>query len=308
LKYLFSFLIPVLVGCIDLFGGDSSKENLSNPNTNKPDVELTDVEGRFLSSTYRNAIMGRTFSEDDYSGTWMMVGSGYANSNEKQEVFLLRKIMSVKDRIGSLNTEMHFSNLCMYEELTFNTATRELVNPSISGLQEFKFVDESYFYYVQKKDSPNYSDMYEKFEYIKLSDEQLNIGSISEHVVNGNGEVLLDATSDILCYSESESLTIGPDYIWTFSSFGVDSNLYSEVSIEKPKIVYGTSLPDNNVFHLRHKSVNDLDYEENENEGAEISLSTSMMDVVGTTEVTSDGGDIASSQFEVSLSNILASE
>jgi len=59
---------------------------------------------------------------------------------------------------------------------------------------------------------------------------------------------------------------------------------------------------------LRHKSVNDLDYEENENEGAEISLSTSMMDVVGTTEVTSDGGDIASSQFEVSLSNILASE
>ncbi len=117
--------------------------------------------------------------------------------------------MSVKDRVGSLNTEMYFSNSCMFEELTIDIATRELVNPNISGLQEFKFVDESYFYYVQKRDSPNYLEVYEKFEYIKLSDAQLNIGSISEHIVNGSGEVLLDATSEILCYSESESLTIG---------------------------------------------------------------------------------------------------
>jgi len=67
-------------------------------------------------------------------------------------------------------------------------------------------------------------------------------------------------------------------------------------------------LPDNNVFHLRHKSVNNLDFEANENEGAEISLSTSMMDVVGTTELTLESGGIASSQFEVNLTNILASE
>ena len=308
MKYLLLFCLPVLVGCVDLFGGDSPKEGASNSNTHKPDAELTDVDGRFLSSTYRNAVLGRTFSEDDYSGTWIMVGSGYANSEQKQEVFLTRKIMSVKDRVGSLNTEMHFSNLCMYEELTFNIATRELVTPSISGLQEFQFVDESYFYYVQKKNSPYYSDMYEKFEYIKLSDAQLNIGSISEHIVNGNGEILLDATSEILCYSESKSLTIGPDYIWTFSNFSIDSNLSSEVILEKPVIVYGTELPDNNVFHLRHKSVNNLDFEANENEGAEISLSTSMMDVVGTTELTSESGGIASSQFEVNLTNTLASE
>jgi len=296
------------VGCVDLFGGDSPKEGASNSNIHKADAELTDVDGRFLSSTYRNAVLGRTFSEDDYSGTWIMVGSGYANSEQKQEVFLTRKVMSIKDRVGSLNTEMHFSNLCLFEELTIDIATRALVNPNISGLQEFKFVDESYFYYVQKSGSPNNTGSYQKFEYIKLSDAQLNIGSISEHIVNGSGEVLLDATSEILCYSESESLTIGPDYIWTFSNFSIDSNLNSEVSLEKPVIVYGMELPDNNVFHLRHKSVNNLDFEANENEGAEISLSTSMMDVVGTTELTLEIGGIASSQFEVNLTNILASE
>jgi len=97
LKYLLLFCLPVLVGCVDLFGGDSPKEGASNSNINKPDVELTDVDGRFLSSTYRNAVLGRTFSEDDYSGTWIMVGSGYANSEQKQEVFLTRKVMSIKD-------------------------------------------------------------------------------------------------------------------------------------------------------------------------------------------------------------------
>jgi len=97
LKYLFLFFLPVLVGCVDLFGGDSPKEGASNSNIHKADAELTDVDGRFLSSTYRNAVLGRTFSEDDYSGTWIMVGSGYANSEQKQEVFLTRKVMSIKD-------------------------------------------------------------------------------------------------------------------------------------------------------------------------------------------------------------------
>lgn len=308
MKYLFFFLLPVLVGCVDLFGDSSQKEDLPNPNSNKPSVELTDVDGRFLSSTYRNAIIGRTFSEDDYSGTWIMVGTGYANSNQKQESFLARKIMNVKNRIGLSSTEMNFSNSCMYEDFTFNVATRELVNPNISGLQEFQIVDESYFYYVKKKDNPNYSDIYEKFEYIKLSDDQLNIGSISEHIVNANGEVLLNATSDILCYSESERLAIGSDYIRTFSDFDIDSDLNSEVSLEKPVTIYGPIYLDGNIFYLSHKSVNNLAYEANENEGAEASIAASIMDVVGATEITLDAGGIASSQFEVSLSNILSGE
>jgi hypothetical protein len=298
------------VGCVDLTdGGSASKSPSDGSITPKPDVELSDQNGRFSSATYRDAILGRAHSTHDYSGTWVMIVSGYAyNSERYQESFVARSIMDITNRLNSTGTEMIFTNQCMFNDLTIALATRELVDTNIPGLQEFHFVDNSYFYYISKKDIAGYSDVYEKFEYIKLSDDRLNIGTMSEHLVNESGITLIDEVSNINCYSESKTLSIGPDIIWTLSDIDIHSESNLAVSIEKPITIYGSVYFDDNIYYLEHKSNNGPRFELNENEGAEVLISVSVMHVEGTTGIMLDSGVIAGSHFEVNLSNILNSE
>ncbi len=294
-----------MVGCVDLSGGGGSSKD---PITQESDSELSDLDGRFSSATYRDAVLGRGHSEVDYSGTWVMLVNGYAYGESNQESFVARSVLDITKQLNPAGTEMLFSNQCMFNDLTINLATKTLVNTNIPGLQEFHFVDNSYFYYITRRDVAGYSDVYEKFEYIKLSDDRLNIGSIAEHIVDGNGDTLIDEINDIRCYSEEKTLSIGPDSVWTVSDIDIyaDSNL--SVSIDKPVVIIGPVYFEDNIYYLEHNSNNDLEYEATENEGGEALISASLMHVTGTTAITLDSGVIARSHFEMNLTNVLNGE
>lgn len=310
MKYLYLVLFSVLAGCVELpDDSDSSRpspeEDPSNIIGPKPDIELVDVDGRFLSSTYRNAILGRSFDENDLSGTWMMISEFYGSTSKYTGGFLERSIINIRGSSNPEASKIWISNDCTYDEFYIDLETKESIQNSHADVDEFYFIDGSYFYYIDTHISTNYEGPYKKVEFIKLSDEQFQIGRLSERIFDEYGDVVVDESNSITCYSESEMLSISEDRIWSESDIDIHSKEYSHVGFHKPVILYGKTYLDDNIYYLNHESTNDLEYRATENEGGEVTLNSSIMHIEGTTRITTESGGIASSRFEINITDMI---
>ncbi len=313
MKYLYLILLFVLAGCVELpndsdTSSATSEEDPSNIVGPKPDIELVDVDGRFLSSTYRNAILGRSFDDNDLSGTWIRVVSGYGISTNYKEAFFERRLININADVYPPSTEVRFENQCMWADLYIDLETKKLNATRNSNIEQFNFVDGSYFYYIREEPFNESEGHYVKIEFVKLSNKKFNIGVLSEKVFDGSGLVQVDGSNDIDCYKESDSITEMNDNIWRLSEVDIRTEANSHVSFYKPISLYGRIYPDDSVYHLDHESINDLQYEANENEGGEVSLTSSIMHIEGTTRIITESGGITSSRFEISITDIINGE
>ena len=313
MKYLYLVLFFVLAGCVELpDDSDSSRpspeEDPSNIIGPKPDIELVDVDGRFLSSTYRNAILGRSFDENDLSGAWMRVVSGYGVSANYEEALFIRSLININANLYPPATEVRFENQCMWHDLYIDLETKELNATKNPNVEQFNFVDGSYFYYIREEPFSESGGHYLKIEFVKLSNKKFNIGVLSEKVLDESGLVQVDGETSIDCFKELDSITEMNGNIWSLSEVDVRTKANSQVEFYKPTILYGRVYPSDNIYHLDHESINDFEYEATENEGGEVSIISSVMHIEGTTRITTESGIIASSRFEINITDIINDE
>jgi hypothetical protein len=282
-KKLSYLVFLAIVGC----GGSSSDDSSSNGRSDE-----FSIDERFLASTYQDSVAGRSFSDDDLSGTWIMVKSSTAARDDYNSTTLERKIFNVGKRSFDGYESFYEDDYTSTCATTFGyrkTNGEFDIFETVTDIVEFEMVDSAYFYYTTYR--YDFSDTaYEtKAEYIKISDDKIDLGDLTEVVIAGNGDSLINETNNVSCFSEEQKYQDDSSIQWTTNSYDIFSDVSRYISIKPPV---------DNEYYVYHDlySIDDLSQR-----GAAVSIDVATWTVTGTTEVTAEDGRVGTSQFEVSV-------